>query len=80
MKTTVSSKGQIIIPAELRARDRIRPGESFEIKRLKAGQYLLKKMPAQSEYKSVLEWLLDCPSHDWFQPIKSESTDSIRPT
>jgi AbrB family looped-hinge helix DNA binding protein len=31
MKTTVSSKGQIVLPAALRERDKIRPGAEQEI-------------------------------------------------
>ena len=37
MKTIVSTKGQIVIPSELRHRDRILPGQQFEIERLDAG-------------------------------------------
>ena len=33
MKTVVSSKGQIVLPAELRERDQIVPGQRFEIER-----------------------------------------------
>jgi len=29
VKTTVSSKGQIVLPAELRQRDQIEPGQEF---------------------------------------------------
>ena len=33
MKTRVSSKGQIVLPAELRQRDGISPGQEFEVER-----------------------------------------------
>jgi len=36
MKATVSSKGQIVLPAELRHEDRIKPGEEFEVQRLES--------------------------------------------
>jgi AbrB family looped-hinge helix DNA binding protein len=75
MRTTVSSKGQIVLPAELRNQDRIAVGQEFEIERLEEGQYLLKKLPPRSG--GVLEWLLACPEKDWFQPIPSESTDEL---
>ena len=76
MKTTISSKGQIVLPAELREQDRIRPGEQFDVERLASGQYLLKKltMPGQA---GLLDWLLSCPEKDWFHPLPSESTDEI---
>src|SRR5438105_2865883 len=77
MKTTVSSKGQIVLPAELRAQDKIRPGQQFEVERLQAGQYLLKKTAATGD-RDFVDWLLACPVKDWFQSIPSEMTDEIR--
>ena len=41
MKTTVSTKGQIVLPSELRERDDIRVGEEFEIERIDSGEYRL---------------------------------------
>ena len=38
MRTTVSSKGQIVLPAEIRRRDRIRPGQEFNVERLDCGE------------------------------------------
>jgi AbrB family looped-hinge helix DNA binding protein len=76
MKTTVSSKGQIVLPADLRERDRIMPGQRFEIERLEAGRYLLKKEPVPDN-GGVVDWLLACPEKGWFEPIASESTDSL---
>jgi len=75
MKTTVSSKGQIVLPAELRRRDRIRPGQEFEVERRQRGEYrlVLLKPPNQG----VVDWLLDCPKKGFFVPIESESTDSL---
>ena len=48
MKTTVSSKGQIVLPAELRQQDAIEPGQEFDIERLDRGEYRLvrRKPPA----------------------------------
>jgi AbrB family looped-hinge helix DNA binding protein len=37
MTTTVSSKGQIVLPAKLRQEDGIRPGEEFEVERIEPG-------------------------------------------
>jgi len=76
MKTVVSSKGQIVLPAELRQRDRIVPGQRFEIERLAAGQYILKKQEG-SDNHGLVDWLLACPAKGWFQPIISESTDML---
>jgi AbrB family looped-hinge helix DNA binding protein len=43
MKTVMSSKGQIVLPAALRKQDDIRPGQEFEVQRLDQGEYLLKR-------------------------------------
>ena len=76
MRTTLSSKGQVVIPAELREQDEIRAGQQFEIERVQPGEYLLKKVkPAGSP--GLLKWLRACPEKDWFQPIPSESTDEL---
>jgi AbrB family looped-hinge helix DNA binding protein len=78
MNTTLSSKGQIVLPAELREQDRIRPGQQFSIERIEAGEYLLKKAPAIGQ-PGLADWLAACPEEDWFQPLGSESTDSLLP-
>jgi AbrB family looped-hinge helix DNA binding protein len=73
MKTVVSSKGQIVLPAGLRERDRIRPGHQFEIERIDAGQYVLKRKPT-SDNEGLVDWLLACPEKGWFASVPSEST------
>ena len=37
MRTIVSTKGQIVLPAEIRREDDIRPGQEFEIERIDRG-------------------------------------------
>jgi AbrB family looped-hinge helix DNA binding protein len=74
--TTVSSKGQVVLPAELRERDRIEAGQRFSIERLEAGEYLLKKLPSANE-AGLTDWLLACPEKGWFRPLASESTDTL---
>jgi len=76
MKTIVSSKGQIVLPAEIRQQDNIQAGQHFEIERVDRGEYrLTRKQAAPNE--GVLEWLLACPEKSYFVPIESESTDTI---
>jgi len=77
MKTKISSKGQIVLPAELRQQDRIRTGQQFEVERLAAGQYLLKKISKQRKRGGLFEWLQACPEKGWFEPLPSESTDDL---
>lgn len=76
MKTTVSSKGQIVLPAELRLQDRIEPGQEFEVERLDRGEYRLVRRPAHPN-EGLVDWLLSCPEKDFFVPIESESTDGL---
>lgn len=76
MKTTVSSRGQIVLPAELRRQDGIEAGQQFEIERLDRGDYrLVRKEPPPNE--GVVDWLLDCPVKDFFTPVESETTDAL---
>ena len=76
MKTTVSSKGQIVLPAEMRQQDEIVAGQEFEVERIESGQYLLKRIPAGNG-AGVVDWLRACPVGDWFQSLPSESTSEL---
>ena len=76
MKTVVSSKGQVVLPIEIRERDRIVAGQKFEIERLDAGEYLLKRQEYANN-EGLVAWLLECPEKNWYQPIDSESTDTL---
>jgi len=76
MKTRVSSKGQIVLPAEFRLQDRIEAGQEFEVERLDRGEYRLRRRsPAPNE--GALDWLLACPQKGYFVSIESESTDTL---
>jgi AbrB family looped-hinge helix DNA binding protein len=76
MKTTVSSKGQIVLPAEFRQLDRVEPGQEFDVERLDRGDYRLVRRPARQN-DGAIDWLLACPHKDFFVPIDSESTDAL---
>jgi len=76
MKTTVSSKGQIVLPAEFRQMDRVEPGQEFEVERLDRGDYRLVRRAAPHN-EGAIDWLLACPQKDFFVPIDSESTDAL---
>jgi AbrB family looped-hinge helix DNA binding protein len=76
VKTTVSSKGQIVLPAELRQEDGVEAGQEFEIERIDRGEYrLVRRAPPPNE--GVVDWLLACPEKGFFVPIESESTDEL---
>ncbi len=76
MKTRVSSKGQVVLPAELRELDRIEIGQEFDIERIDRGQYRLVRLDPPPN-QGVVDWLLSCPEKDFFVPIESESTDNL---
>ena len=76
MRTTVSTKGQIILPADIRRRDGIEAGQEFEVERIDRGEYrLVRRAPRPNE--GVVDWLLACPDKGFFVPIESESTDTL---
>jgi len=76
VKTKISTKGQIVLPAEIRQQDDIEPGQEFEIERIDRGEYrLVRKEPPSNE--GLVDWLLSCPEKGFFTPIQSESTDTL---
>jgi AbrB family looped-hinge helix DNA binding protein len=76
VRTRVSSKGQIVLPAEVRRLDGIEAGQEFEVERLDRGDYRLVRRAARPN-QGVVDWLLACPDKGFFVPIESESTDSL---
>jgi AbrB family looped-hinge helix DNA binding protein len=76
MITTVSSKGQIVLPAELRELDEIESGQKFEIERIDRGKYRLVRRD-RPKNEGLVDWLLACPEKGFFKPIESESTDTL---
>lgn len=77
MKTTVSSKGQIVLPAEIRQQDDVRSGQKFEIERIDRGEYRLRRT-ARRRNEGLVELLLACPVKGWFEPMeRTETTDNI---
>ncbi|HUE72895.1 MAG TPA: AbrB/MazE/SpoVT family DNA-binding domain-containing protein [Pirellulaceae bacterium] len=65
----MSTKGRITLPADFRNRDNVRAGEEFDISRVQAGEYLLKRVSNQQRYSGRLR---ACPEEDWFQEIPSD--------
>jgi len=76
MTTRISSKGQIVLPAEIRQQDGIRSGEELEVRRLDRGDYrLVRKQPPRN--RGLVDRLLACAVKDFFVQIDSESTDTL---
>ena len=76
MKTTVSTKGQIVLPAALRKQDGIEPGQEFEVERIDRGEYRL-VLSKRRPNEGLVEWLLACPEKGFFVPLESESTETL---
>lgn len=76
MTTRISSKGQVVLPAEFRQRDQIEPGQQFDVERIAAGEYrLVRRQPPPN--RGLVDWLLACPVKGFFTPVDSESTDVL---
>jgi len=79
MRTRVSSKGQIVLPAEIRQQDRIEAGQQFEVTRVEAGEYTLRRIE-DAPNQGLIDLLLKCPSKGWFEPLsRRESTSDLKP-
>jgi AbrB family looped-hinge helix DNA binding protein len=79
MKATLSSKGQLVLPADFRERDRLRAGQVFEVERLDEGEYRLRRL-APAPNQGLVAWLRSCPGGGLPDPNpRSESTDSFFP-
>ncbi|MEE4271182.1 MAG: AbrB/MazE/SpoVT family DNA-binding domain-containing protein [Thermoanaerobaculales bacterium] len=77
MKTTVSSKGQIVLPAELRREDDVRPGDQFEVERIEDGVFVLRRVTARPN-RGLVDLLRSCPVSDWIVPLdRRTTTDDI---
>ena len=76
MKTKVSTKGQIVLPAEIRRQDGIETGQEFEVERIDRGEYRLVRRTSRPN-EGLVDWLLACPEKGFFVPIESESTDTL---
>ena len=76
MRTRVSTKGQIVLPSELRARDAIAEGDEFEVERLDEATYRLTRV-SNAPNTGLVDWLLQSPEKGWFTPVEGESTDDL---
>ena len=70
VKTTVSSKGEIVLPTKIRNFDRVKPGQEFDVERLNRGDYRLVRRVARRN-QGVVDWLLACPQKGFFVNIGS---------
>ena len=65
-----------MLPAEIRQRDNVVPGQEFDVERIARGEYRLRRrQPPPNE--GLVDWLLACPEKGYFVPVESESTDTL---
>ena len=76
MRTTVSTKGRITLPTEIRRADRIEPGQEFDVERIAEGEYRLIRRKGSAN-QGLVDWLAACPVKGFFVPIDPESTEAI---
>jgi hypothetical protein len=76
MTTTVSPKGHVALPAELRQLDGIDTGQEYSVERVDSGDYRLVRRAA-GRNDGAVDWLLACPAKGYFVPIDSDSTDAL---
>lgn len=79
MKTVISSKGQVVLPVELRNLDDLKAGQAFEVERLDRGDYRLRRVE-EAPNNGLVDWLLSCPVKGFLAeaPV-DETTDDIQP-
>lgn len=71
----MSTRGQVVLPAELRAQDGIEPGQEFDVERVARGEYVLRRTARRNE--GLVDLLLSCPVKGWFVPlVRTETTDA----
>jgi AbrB family looped-hinge helix DNA binding protein len=75
--TSVSSKGQIVLPAELRKQDKIRPGQKFTVERLREGAYRITREKKSTTRKGWAKLWMSCPVKGPFVELKSPSTETL---
>jgi len=79
MRTTVSTKGQVVLPAAIRQQDGIKPGQEFDVERIDQGKYLLKRRK-RPRNEGLVKLLLACPVKGWFKPMdRTETTADVLP-
>jgi AbrB family looped-hinge helix DNA binding protein len=76
VRTRVSVKGQIVLPASLRRQDGIEAGQEFDVERQGRGDYRLIRRATRPN-EGAVDWLLSCPDKGFFVAVESESTDTL---
>jgi bifunctional DNA-binding transcriptional regulator/antitoxin component of YhaV-PrlF toxin-antitoxin module len=76
MRTTMPSRGRVVLPAKLREQDTIEAGQEFDVERIAPGEYRFVRRQRAND--GLVDWLLACLEKGFFAPIQSESTCTRR--
>jgi hypothetical protein len=76
VKTTVSTKGQIVLPADFAKGMASSRGRRSRSSGLTVANNRLTERKARPN-EGVVDWLLACPEKGFFVPLESESTDTL---
>ena len=79
MKTLISTRGQIVLPVELRQLDGIEAGEEFDIERIDRGEYKLSRRTPPPN-GGLVKWLLDCPEKGHVEVPRAPRPSDMLPT
>jgi hypothetical protein len=69
---------EIVLPAEIRRQDGVKPGHKFAVERIDCGEYRLKRVQRRRN-EGLVKLLLACPVKGWFKPWPfAETTNDIK--
>jgi AbrB family looped-hinge helix DNA binding protein len=69
MTTTLTTKGQIVIPKEIREKNGLMPGDDFEIHSGSEAEIVLRKIQRRPN-QGLVDLLLACPVKGWTIPAR----------
>lgn len=76
-QTTLSNQGSVVFPNVYRIEDGLKAGETFEVERTKAGEYIFRRKEEHGFRKGstgLTDALLACPEKGWFRSIPELET------
>lgn len=74
MRTKVSADGSVEIPAKLRRKHGIKPGQCCEIDSLGSGILRVKVVDEAKPKRRLIDVLLSCPVKGWYKPLERRET------
>lgn len=72
MTTTISEKGQLVIPKNIRQRRHIRPGDDFEVLAPEGTEDIVLRKIQRAPNEGLVDLLLRCPVKGFAVPPRSK--------